>query len=52
MLVGGVRKIQDALGDGKIGLPTKEEVGLAHKLRTHILWNAIELEWATRVGKQ
>jgi N-acetylneuraminate synthase len=50
MLVGAVRKIQDALGDGKIGLPTKEEVGIARKLRSHISWNTSDLERATRVA--
>jgi N-acetylneuraminate synthase len=52
MLVGAVRKIQDALGDGKIGLPTKEEIVIARKLRAHIPWSISELERATRADKQ
>ena len=52
MLVGAVRKIRNALGDGKIGLPTKEEFGIARKLRAHIPWNTSELERTIRVDKQ
>lgn len=48
MLVGAVRKIQDAMGDGRIGLTTKGEVSIARKLRAHIPWNASELERAVR----
>jgi N-acetylneuraminate synthase len=42
LLVGAVRKIQNALGDGKIGLPSKEEIVIARKLRAHLPWNASE----------
>jgi N-acetylneuraminate synthase len=36
LLVGAVRKIQNALGDGKIGLPSEEEIVIARKLRAHL----------------
>jgi N-acetylneuraminate synthase len=52
LLVGAVRKIQGALGDGKIGLPTNEEVGIARKLRAHIPWSTGELERVARANKQ
>jgi N-acetylneuraminate synthase len=37
MLVGAVRKIEKALGDGEISLNPKE-VPIARKLRAHIPW--------------
>jgi N-acetylneuraminate synthase len=48
MLVGAVRKIQAAMGDGKIGLTTEGEISVARKLRSHIPWNASELEGVAR----
>ena len=51
MMVGVVRKVQDAMGDGKIGLTTKGEVSIARKLRAHIPWDASELDGAVRSGK-
>lgn len=41
MLVGAVRKIEKAMGDGKIAIQPKE-VPIAKKLRTHIPWEASE----------
>ncbi len=38
MLVGAVRKIEKAIGDGKIGVQPKE-VPIAKKLRAHIPWD-------------
>jgi N-acetylneuraminate synthase len=38
MLVGAARKIEKAIGDGKIGAQAKE-VPIAKKLRAHIQWN-------------
>ena len=38
MLVGALRKIEQAVGDGKIGVQSKE-VPIAKKLRAHINWN-------------
>lgn len=41
MLVGAVRKIEKAMGDGKISIQPKE-VPIAKKLRAHIPWEANE----------
>lgn len=38
LLVGGIRKIEKAIGDGKIDIQPKE-VPIALKLRSHIPWN-------------
>ena len=38
VLVSGVRTIEDAMGDGEIGLLTTDEVSNAHRLRAHIRW--------------
>lgn len=38
MLVGAVRKIEESMGDGKIGYNEKE-ITIAQKLRGHIGWN-------------
>ena len=40
-LVGAVRKIEKAMGDGKIGI-IKKEVPIAKKLRAHLPWEANE----------
>ncbi len=42
MLVGAVRKIEKALGDGKVGVQAKE-VPIAKKLRAHIRWDQSSL---------
>lgn len=42
MLVGAVRKIELAIGDGKIG-PQAKEVPIAKKLRAHIPWDETSL---------
>ena len=42
MLVGAVRKIEQAIGDGKIGVQAKE-VPIAKKLRAHIPWDEASL---------
>ncbi|MEI8012913.1 MAG: N-acetylneuraminate synthase family protein [Candidatus Omnitrophota bacterium] len=42
MLVGAVRKIELAMGDGKIGVQVKE-VPIAKKLRAHISWDETSL---------
>ena len=42
MLVGAVRKIEKAIGDGKIGAQSKE-VAVAKKLRAHISWDESSL---------
>lgn len=42
MLVGAVRKIEKAIGDGKIGVQSKE-VPIAKKLRAHIPWDEASL---------
>jgi len=42
MLVGAVRKIEQAVGDGKISVQSKE-VPIAKKLRAHIRWNESSL---------
>ncbi|MBF0595253.1 MAG: N-acetylneuraminate synthase family protein [Candidatus Omnitrophica bacterium] len=42
MLVGAVRKIEKAIGDGKIG-PHSKELPIAKKLRAHISWNESSL---------
>ena len=38
-LIGAVRKIEKARGDGKIGI-TEQEILMAQKLRAHIPWAA------------
>lgn len=38
MLVGAVRKIEKAIGDGSVGIQPKE-VPIARKLRAHFCWN-------------
>ena len=40
-LVGAVRKIEKAIGDGKIGI-IKKEVSIAKKLRSHLPWSGHE----------
>ncbi len=40
-LVGAVRKIEQALGDGKVGI-TEKEMSIAQKLRMHLKWEASE----------
>ena len=42
MLVGAVRKIEKAVGDGKIGVQPKE-ISIAKKLRSHIPWDSSSL---------
>jgi len=42
MLVGAVRKIENAMGDGKLGY-IKEEVPIAKNLRQHLNWNESNL---------
>lgn len=42
MLLGAVRKIEKAIGDGKIGVQSKE-VPIAKKLRAHIAWDSESL---------
>jgi N-acetylneuraminate synthase len=41
MLVGGVRKIEQAMGDGKKRI-LEAEVPIAMKLREHLKWEASE----------
>jgi N-acetylneuraminate synthase len=43
MLVGAVRKIEQAMGDGKLGYIEKE-VPIAENLRQHLTWEASELK--------
>jgi sialic acid synthase SpsE len=43
MLVGAVRKIHNAMGDGQIGFPITKEVPIARQLRAHIPCDASEL---------
>ena len=43
MLVGAVRKIEQAMGDGKLGYLIKE-VPIAENLRQHISWEASEVK--------
>jgi N-acetylneuraminate synthase len=43
-LVSGVRTVEDAMGDGEIGLLTADEVSNAHRLRAHIRWDAARLD--------
>ena len=40
MLVGAVRKIEEAMGDGRIGYYEKDEIPIAAKLRAHLPWDA------------
>jgi len=40
-LVGAIRKIENAMGDGKVGM-LKKEVQIAEKLRAHLRWAASE----------
>jgi N-acetylneuraminate synthase len=40
-LVGAIRKIESAMGDGKVGI-LKKEVPIAEKLRAHLKWAASE----------
>jgi len=40
-LVGAIRKIESAMGDGKVGM-LKKEVPIAEKLRAHLKWAASE----------
>lgn len=40
MLVGAVRKIEMAMGDGRIGYYEQAEVPIAEKLRAHLPWDA------------
>jgi N-acetylneuraminate synthase len=43
MLVGAVRKIEEAMGDGKLGY-LEREVPIAENLRQHLAWKAGELK--------
>lgn len=43
MLVGAVRKIEQAMGDGKLGY-LEREVPIAENLRQHLAWEASELK--------
>jgi len=43
MLVGAVRKIEKAMGDGKLGY-IKREIPIAENLRQHLPWEASELK--------
>lgn len=43
MLVGAVRKIEQAMGDGKLGY-LKREIPIAENLRQHLSWEASELK--------
>ena len=43
MLVGAVRKIEQAMGDGKLGY-LEREVPIAENLRQHLAWNSSELK--------
>ncbi len=43
MLVGAVRKITKAMGDGKLGY-IEEEIPIAENLRQHLLWEASQLK--------
>jgi len=47
-LVGAVRRIHSAMGDGQIGHPITKEVPLARQLRAHIPWDACELNGVFR----
>jgi|tagenome__1003787_1003787.scaffolds.fasta_scaffold20978749_5 N-acetylneuraminate synthase len=51
VLVSGVREIEDAMGDGEIGLLTIEEVSNAHKLRAHIRWDPAQIDGHIRGTK-
>jgi N-acetylneuraminate synthase len=43
MLVGAVRKIEQAMGDGKLGY-IEREIPIAENLRQHLPWEASELK--------
>ena len=43
MLVGAVRKIEQAMGDGKLGY-LEREIPIAENLRQHLAWNSSELK--------
>ena len=43
MLVGAVRKIEQAMGDGKLGY-IKKEISIAENLRQHLPWEASEIK--------
>ena len=43
MLVGAVRKIEQAMGDGKLGY-IKKEMSIAENLRQHLSWKSSGLE--------
>jgi N-acetylneuraminate synthase len=43
MLVGAVRKIEQAMGDGKLGY-IEREIPIAENLRQHLSWEASELK--------
>lgn len=47
-LVGAVRKIEQAMGDGKIGHYETEEVPIAKKLREHLSWSSDKVEGFVR----
>ena len=40
-LVGAIRKIESAMGDGKVGM-LRKEIPIAEKLRAHLKWTASE----------
>ena len=43
MLVGAVRKIEQAMGDGKLGY-LEREIPIAENLRQHLAWDSSELK--------
>ena len=43
MLVGAVRKIEQAMGDGKLGY-LEREVPIAENLRQHLAWDVSEIK--------
>ena len=43
MLVGAVRKIENAMGDGKLGY-VKKEIPIAENLRQHLSWEASQIK--------
>jgi N-acetylneuraminate synthase len=51
-LVSGVRTIEDAMGDGEIGLLTTDEVLNAHRLRAHIRWDVSRLNGLIRANNK
>lgn len=52
VLVSGVRTIEDAMGDGEIGLLTTDEVSNANRLRAHVRWDATRLNGFIRASNK